>query len=47
MTRQNHFADRPSPLPSPEWHMKVKDDGGLDGMRSYHADVYRGTVFFK
>ncbi|MGO4396122.1 hypothetical protein AB4Z46_32675 [Variovorax sp. M-6] len=38
-------ADGTPPFPSPEWHMKVESDGGLDGMHSYHIDVYRGTTF--
>ena len=47
MTRQKLLdgEDGPPLFPSPEWHMKVESDGGLDGMRSYHADVYQGTVF--
>ena len=47
MTRQNHLdgEDGPRPIPSPEWHMKVESDGGLDGIRSYHIDVFRDAVF--
>ena len=47
MSKMNHLdgAEGPPPFPSSEWHMKVESDGGLDGMHSYHADVYRGTTF--
>ena len=47
MANDGHIngADEPPPFPSAEWHMQVESDGGLDGMRSYHIDVYRGTAF--